>query len=49
LKLSNEVYLGHCSRGDFAGDIQILSDFRLDAWDYLGLTAFLLQGASPCG
>jgi cobalt ECF transporter T component CbiQ len=43
IELSNEVYLAMQSRG-FRGDIQILSDFRLDAWDYLGLTAFLLAG-----
>jgi len=28
------------SRG-FGGDIRILSDFRMRAWDYVGLFAFL--------
>jgi len=39
--LSNDVYLAMQSRG-FRGDVQILSDFRMTAWDYLGLLAFLL-------
>jgi cobalt/nickel transport system permease protein len=44
IELSNEVYLAMQSRG-FRGDIQILSDFRMCAWDYLGLLAFLLAGS----
>lgn len=44
IELSNEVYLAMQSRG-FRGDVQILSDFRMGAWDYLGLTAFLLAGS----
>jgi cobalt/nickel transport system permease protein len=39
--LSNEVYLAMESRG-FRGDVQILSDFRMTMWDYLGLLLFLL-------
>jgi cobalt ECF transporter T component CbiQ len=42
--LSNEVYLAMQSRG-FRGDVQILSDFRMKLWDYLGLVTFLLAGA----
>lgn len=41
--LSNDVYLAMQSRG-FRGDVQILSDFRMSPWDYLGLLAFLLVG-----
>lgn len=44
IELSNEVYLAMQSRG-FRGDVQILSDFRMGAWDYLGLAAFLLAGS----
>ncbi len=44
IELSNEVYLAMQSRG-FRGDVQILSDFRMGAWDYLGLLAFLLAGS----
>jgi cobalt/nickel transport system permease protein len=42
--LSNEVYLAMESRG-FRGDVQILSDFRMTMWDYLGLLLFLLAAA----
>ena len=38
--LSNEVYLAMESRG-FRGEIEILSDFRMTMWDYLGLLLFL--------
>jgi cobalt/nickel transport system permease protein len=38
--LSNDVYLSMQSRG-FRGDVQILSDFRMTMWDYLGLLLFL--------
>lgn len=38
---SNEVYLAMQSRG-FGGDVQILSEFRMTAWDYAGLVIFLL-------
>jgi energy-coupling factor transporter transmembrane protein EcfT len=41
--LSNDVYLAMQSRG-FRGDVQILSDFHMTMWDYLGLLAFLLLG-----
>ncbi len=44
IELSNEVYLAMQARG-FRGDVQILSDFRMGAWDYLGLAAFLLAGS----
>ena len=43
IDLSNDVYLAMQSRG-FRGDVQILSDFRMPSWDYLGLLAFLLVG-----
>jgi cobalt ECF transporter T component CbiQ len=42
--LGNEVYLAMESRG-FRGDIQILSDFRMTMWDYLGLLLFLAAAA----
>jgi energy-coupling factor transporter transmembrane protein EcfT len=41
--LSNDVYSAMQSRG-FRGDVQILSDFHMSSWDYLGLLAFLLVG-----
>ena len=41
--LSNDVYSAMQSRG-FRGDVQILSDFRMTSWDYIGLLAFLLVG-----
>jgi cobalt/nickel transport system permease protein len=44
IELSNEVFLAMQSRG-FRGDVQILSEFRMRAWDYIGLTAFLAAGA----
>jgi cobalt/nickel transport system permease protein len=42
--LSNDVYLAMESRG-FRGDVQILSNFRMTMWDYLGLLLFLLAAA----
>ena len=41
--LSNDVYLAMQSRG-FRGDVQILSEFHMTPWDYLGLLAFLVAG-----
>ena len=41
--LSNEVYLAMQSRG-FRGDVKILSEFRMRAWDYVGLVTFLAGG-----
>ena len=43
MALSNEVYLAMQSRG-FRGDVQVLSDFRLTLWDFVGLAAFLSAG-----
>ena len=43
VELSNEVFLAMQSRG-FRGDVQILSEFRMRAWDYVGLVAFLAAG-----
>ncbi len=43
VELSNEVFLAMQSRG-FRGDVQILSEFRMRAWDYFGLMAFLAAG-----
>ncbi len=40
IDLGNDVYMAMQSRG-FGGDIRILSDFRMRAWDYVGLFAFL--------
>jgi len=45
IALSDEVYLAMQSRG-FRGDIEILSDFRMTMWDYVGLLAFLAIGAA---
>ena len=42
--LSNEVYLAMHSRG-FRGEVQILSDFRMTMWDYVGLLVFLIAGS----
>jgi cobalt ECF transporter T component CbiQ len=44
VELSNEVYLAMQSRG-FRGDVQILTDFRMTMWDYVGLAAFLVAGS----
>jgi cobalt/nickel transport system permease protein len=43
IDLSNDVYMAMQSRG-FRGEIRILSDFRMQAWDYVGLLAFLCVG-----
>ena len=42
---SNEVYLAMQARG-FRGDVQVISDFNLTMWDYLGLFAFLAAGVA---
>jgi len=39
VELSHEVYLAMLSRG-FDGEVRVLTDFRLGALDYLGLTGF---------
>jgi cobalt/nickel transport system permease protein len=44
VELSNEVFLAMQSRG-FRGDAKVLSEFRMRAWDYLGLIAFLVAGS----
>jgi cobalt/nickel transport system permease protein len=44
IELSNEVFLAMQSRG-FRGDVNVLSDFRMRAWDYVGLAGFLAGGA----
>lgn len=41
--LSNDVYIAMQSRG-FRGDVQVLSDWRLTMWDFVGLLGFLLAG-----
>ncbi|HUI84714.1 MAG TPA: cobalt ECF transporter T component CbiQ [Candidatus Binatia bacterium] len=43
--LSNDVYLAMQARG-FRGDVQVLSDFRMTRWDYLGLLLFLAAGVT---
>jgi len=43
ITLSNEVFLAMQSRG-FRGDVQLLAEHRMGAWDYLGLVAFLGVG-----
>lgn len=40
IDLSNDVYIAMQSRG-FRGEVRILSDFHMGAWDYVGLLAFL--------
>ncbi len=45
MELSNDVYLAMQARG-FRGDVQVLSDFRMSGWDYLGLLAFLVAGTA---
>ena len=42
--LSNDVYLSMQSRG-FRGDVEILSEFRMTMWDYLGLLLFFSAAA----
>jgi len=37
------VYLAMLSRG-FRGEVRLLTDFRLQPRDYVGLTAFLFTG-----
>lgn len=44
MDLGNDVYLAMQSRG-FGGEVRILSDFRMKAWDCIGLLAFLCAGA----
>ena len=44
IELSNEVYLAMQSRG-FQGEVYVLTDFRMQAWDYIGLFVFLLAAA----
>jgi len=41
VELSHEVYLAMLSRG-FDGEVRLLTDFRLRAQDYCGLTGFIL-------
>ena len=41
VELSGEVYLAMQSRG-FRGDVNLLTDFRMRAWDYIGLATFLI-------
>ena len=43
MDLSNDVYSAMQSRG-FRGDVQVLSEFRMKFWDFLGLAAFLALG-----
>ena len=43
VETSDEVYLAMRSRG-FSGEVQVLSDFHLTTWDYVGLLAFLTAG-----
>ena len=43
VELSSEVFLAMQSRG-FRGEARVLSEFRLRAWDYVGLASFLLAG-----
>jgi energy-coupling factor transporter transmembrane protein EcfT len=43
--LSNDVYLAMQARG-FRGDVQILSDFRMGVWDFLGLAAFVVAAGA---
>jgi cobalt ECF transporter T component CbiQ len=43
VELSNEVFWAMQSRG-FLGDVKILSEFRMRAWDYIGLATFLTIG-----
>lgn len=40
LELSNDVYLAMVSRG-FRGEMRLLNDFHMTAWDYCGLFLFL--------
>ncbi len=44
IELSNEVYFAMQSRG-FRGEVEILSDFQMRTWDYLGLLTFLLAAS----
>jgi cobalt/nickel transport system permease protein len=45
IDMSNEVYLAMQSRA-FGGDVQVLLDFRITMWDYVGMLAFLLIAGS---
>ena len=44
IALSDEVYVAMQSRG-FRGEVQVLSDWRLTMWDWMGLLCFLLAGS----
>jgi cobalt/nickel transport system permease protein len=43
--LSNDVYLAMQSRG-FRGEVQLLTEFRMRAWDYYGLVIFVMAAAA---
>jgi cobalt/nickel transport system permease protein len=45
IELSHEVYLAMLARG-FRGEVRLLTDFRLRAADYLGLSAFILTSCA---
>ena len=40
IDLGEDVYLAMQSRG-FTGEVRVLSDFRMNSWDYVGLVFFL--------
>lgn len=42
--LSNDVYLAMQSRG-FRGEVEVLSNWHLTMWDWIGLLSFLLVGS----
>jgi cobalt ECF transporter T component CbiQ len=44
IALSDEVYVAMQSRG-FRGEVQVLSNWRLTMWDWIGLLCFLLAGS----
>jgi cobalt/nickel transport system permease protein len=44
IELSHEVYLAMLSRG-FRGEVRLLTDFRLQVRDYVGLTAFIFTSS----
>jgi cobalt/nickel transport system permease protein len=45
LELGNEVFLAMQARG-FRGEVRLLTDFRLRAWDYLAMSGFAVAAAA---
>jgi energy-coupling factor transporter transmembrane protein EcfT len=45
LEIGNQVFLAMQARG-FRGEVRLLTDFRLRAWDYLAISGFAIAAAA---